>query len=240
MFSCTKESPEVEEVPTSFNQHVLLEGFSGEWCPPCATSFEDFIKPTLDSYPNIAHYISYHIEDPFSTSESEFLSDKYGVFGVPNTMVDRYDFPDGGVLSNQFLSSRVETRSTHKSDIGLKLKTDQSGLEGQIRVDLWLHNPFSDELYLNIYLLQNEVQAINQLGTNDPNYKHKFLFRESVTPFGGVQIEASTTGEMQSFNFDLDLSHYPNQEISFVAFVEVQNQILQSQYVKLGENTSWD
>ncbi len=238
--SCDKDSPVDEEIPSEFVQQSVLEGFSGEWCPPCATSFDDFIAPVLDSYPDVVHYISYHLDDPFSTSESEVLSNLYEVLGVPNAMVDRYDFPTLGLLSNLFLSSKVEERTAQKTSLGISLNTESDDLSGEITASVYLNEPIDEALKLNIYLLENNVQSINQAGTSDPNFKHKHLFRQSITPFGGIDIEQDKTKESQTFSYIFDLSHFAVDQIEFVAFIETQSQILQSQHVKLGENSGWD
>ncbi len=238
--SCSKDGPADTQVPQSFQKRILLEIFSGEWCPPCATVHEDYVSPLLEEYPERVIPVSHHLEDPFASSESSFLADIFKVIGIPQGMVDRYGFQGEEVLGLSFLTERVPSRlesSTVPFGIQIESSGDRSTLD--INIGIVLREAISNDTYLNVYLIEDEVPSFNQQGTTDPDYRHKVVFRESLQSFPGKPIDENVVDEIQSFTFTLNPDINKFEDGYIVAFLQSEGEVLQVQQAKMGSQSDW-
>jgi len=251
--SCKKDFDVLADLPETFTKKVLIEEFTGEWCPACANAFPR-IQTVLDENPNTVFAAALHYNDPFSTTETNQIKSTFQISSFPSAMVDRYSFGTSSPrvpLLTSTLRNKSETRMEEKVTTGLRIDTE-FGDEGKATIKVFVgQNEIMDgEPRLTTYLIEDEVPEVNQSGTSTTNdYKHHAVVRDILTEVGGNKLSLDVQDRdfiIRSFE-NIDISQYDKDHLSVIAFVHYydgsdksKHEIVNVQKVKLGENQDWD
>ena len=223
--SCKKDVDPLDSLPESFTKKVLIEEFTGEWCPACATAFPR-IQTVLDENPNTVFAAALHISDPFSSSENSEIKSTFGISSFPGAMVDRFSFGTNTPrvsVSTSRLREKSETRLTEKVDVGIKLETEiLENDKATVKVSIGQNKIISGEMRLTVYLLEDEVAEVNQQGNAPADFKHHAVVREILSETKGTPITKldATERDFTTLTFnDIDLSEFDQSHLSVIAFV---------------------
>jgi hypothetical protein len=174
--------------PTTYTKKVLLEDFTGTWCPQCppaAAAISNAMEENSNTFG-----VGYHDGDPMQISETSFWSSYYNVTGFPTVYVNgpdtRWNFPNMGQVNNELAETAI---------LGLALETSLVSGNLNIDVEVGFNATPNEQVQLMVYLVEDNVtsssaQAGSSLGTN---YVHRDVLREVYTNQLGDPIEASSS-----------------------------------------------
>ncbi|MBT7850599.1 MAG: Omp28-related outer membrane protein [Formosa sp.] len=191
--------------PIAYTKKVLLEDFTGTWCPQCPPA-ASAIASAMSGNSNIFG-VGYHAVggDPMEIPETAYWSSYYNVTGFPTVYVNgadtRWNFPNMG---------QVDSELAETATVGLALETALVAGKLNIEVNVGFNTTPNEQVQLMVYLIEDNVttstpQSGSSLGVN---YVHKDVLREVYTDQLGDAIEASSAvaGCVYTRNFiDLDL-----------------------------------
>lgn len=191
--------------PLSYTKKVLLEDFTGTWCPQCPPA-ASAIASAMSGNSNIFG-VGYHAVggDPMEIPETAYWSSYYNVTGFPTVYVNgadtRWNFSNMGQVNSEL----AETAT-----VGLALETALVAGKLNLEVKVGFKTTPNEQVQLMVYLIEDNVttstpQSGSSLGVN---YVHKDVLREVYTDQLGDAIEASSAvaGCVYTRNFtDLDL-----------------------------------
>ena len=173
--------------PSSFTKKVLLEDFTGTWCPNCppaAASVASAVNGTS------IFGVGYHYGDPMEITETNFWTSHYNVTGFPTVYVNgpdtRWDYPD---------MAQVDGELAEEATVGLAVQAAVIGGKLDLEVKVGFKTTPSEEVKLMIYLIEgsatsNSAQAGSSQGAS---YVHNDILREVYTDQLGDVIPASST-----------------------------------------------
>lgn len=178
---------------------VLIEGFTGTWCPPCIL-LDYKMNNAYDSIVDVVG-VKLHIgqRDPFVIPETRELYEYFGVFGVPWGVIDRsfqweyYSLPQlpldqlrpfAGVDTN--LSIKIASKlEQNKIDLDISLISEEQISEAALIVFL-----LEDGLVYEQANIDNEDpnSPYYNLGDPIPDFIHNDVLRMSLTDILGDEI----------------------------------------------------
>jgi hypothetical protein len=173
--------------PTSYTKKVLLEDFTGTWCPQCppaATAISNAMQENSNVFG-----VGYHDGDPMQISETSFWSSYYNVTGFPTVYVNgpdtRWNFPNMGQVNNEL---------TETATLGLALEATLVSGNLNIDVKVGFNTTPDEQVQLMVYLIEDNVTSSSaQAGSSQgTNYVHRDVLREVYTDQVGDPIEASS------------------------------------------------
>ncbi len=178
--------------PTQFTKKVLLEDFTGTWCPQCPPAAAA-VSSAVGNNSNIFG-VGYHASggDPMEISQTSYWSGYYNVTGFPTVYVNGPD-----TRWNYSNMSQVNDELAETATIGLAVSATNLGGKLDIEVQVGFMSTPSEEVKLMIYLVEGEVtsstaQAGSSQGTS---YVHKDVLREVFTDRLGDVIPASSVAQ---------------------------------------------
>ena len=207
--------------PTTYTKKVLLEDFTGTWCPQCPPA-ASAIANAMSGNSNIFG-VGYHASgsDPMEIPETAFWSNHYNVTGFPTVYVNgadtRWNFPNMGQVNNEL----AETAT-----VGLALETAIVAGKLDIEVKVGFNTTPNEQVQLMVYLVEDNVTTSTpQSGSSQgTSYVHRDVLREVYTDQLGdaIQTSSAVAGCVYSRTFSaLDLpSNIDNMDnLKVIAFV---------------------
>jgi hypothetical protein len=243
--------------PANYKQNILVEQFVSE-SRFSSLDAEAFLH-TLTLKNKAIIPISLHKNDWLELPYNQYLANFYGgVLQFPCGAVNRHL----GLNTNVSLTdSLVWVENNFYENLMYKLNGDAplaislhstistNGEKTNLSVYIAHKVNFNDDLRLSIYLVQDEMKAIFQQGS-DSNYIHKNILREVVSEYEGNKIsisEKDKNGLIDSFQFnDIDIKNYDLSKMKIVVIVHKYSlnykeaQVINAQSVRLGGNKYWD
>ena len=152
-------------------------------------------------------------------------------------------------MSPNGIITATTSRLGTTANCGFKLETS---IDNEDKAEIivtagWLQT-ISGDTKLTVYLVEDKVPQISQQGTNNPNYIHDQVVRQVLTPYLGEAIDMNQKAmDQKSFSFsNIDLTDYKKDDLQAVAFITrygndfTESEVLNVQWVKLGENIGWE
>lgn len=175
--------------PSTYTKKVLLEDFTGTWCPQCPPAATAITSAKAQNS-NIFG-VGYHAGggDPMEIPETAFWSNYYNVTGFPTVYVNgpdtRWNFPNMAQVNNEL----AETAT-----LGLSLKAMLVSGNLNIEVKVGFNATPNEQVQLMVYLVEDNVTTSTaQAGSNQgTNYVHRDVLREVYTDQLGDAIETSS------------------------------------------------
>lgn len=219
MMSCSEQQRIIEPFVPEGNRVVLLEEFTGKGCTNCPKGSRE-IDNLLKQFPDNLVAISIHagfFANPqffplgvydFRTEEGEYLFDYLGPnLGYPAGVVDRTavngDMQIGRNQWGSAISSEIQIPPAVELTISRTFLPDTRQLtvtiEGIGKEDL------SKEVRLSVVLIESgivDAQDDLEAGGIVPDYVHKHVMRDMLTPATGEPVASSMkTGQTFSKNY---------------------------------------
>ena len=174
--------------PSNFTKKVLLEDFTGTWCPQCPPAAAA-VENAVNSNPNIFG-VGYHYNDPMQIPETVFWTNHYNVTGFPTVYVNGPD-----TRWNYSSMSQVNNELSEEATLGLSVEAEIIGGKLDLELSIGFKSSPVEEVKLMIYLIEatatsSSPQSGSSLGTN---YVHNDILREVYTDQLGDVIPASNT-----------------------------------------------
>ncbi|MBK85887.1 MAG: hypothetical protein CMC86_01630 [Flavobacteriaceae bacterium] len=174
--------------PSNFTKKVLLEDFTGTWCPQCPPAAAA-VANAVNSNANIFG-VGYHYNDPMQIPETAFWTNHYNVTGFPTVYVNGPD-----TRWNYSSMSQVNNELSEEATLGLSVEAEIVGGKLDLELNIGFKSSPVEEVKLMIYLIESTAtssspQSGSSLGTN---YVHNDILREVYTDQLGDVIPPSNT-----------------------------------------------
>lgn len=214
----------------SYERKVLMEHFTTEQCGNCPRADKYMHSFFAENYTDEIVWASHHAgyeEDPFTLQESRDLLFMFGPDGTfaPGIMIDRRvsqtfgyknPYPVHSIDSDPevfkiYFDEALRMPAPLSVDIKEEYDSNTRQLAINVSGEISLEDIDLSNAYLNVWILEDSVKAINQMGTGykDEDSKipnewwHENLIRKCVTGFAGVALEAD--GNTYSMDFTTDI-----------------------------------
>ncbi|MDE5422724.1 Omp28-related outer membrane protein [Ancylomarina sp. DW003] len=186
------ESFSASGAPASFTKKILLEDFTGTWCPYCPAAAEA-VKLAVEENSNKVFGVGIHhsSEDPMMISEGTFFINNYYVKSIPTIFANgadtRWDYPDMTQVNNELAED---------ASVGLAVSAEVIGGKLDLEVKVGFKSAMTEEIRLMIYVVEDDVTstAAQQGSDEGINYVHKDVLREVGTDREGDVIPSDHTG----------------------------------------------
>ncbi len=252
IISCKKEEQETpidqletgvtdETAPNGFQQKVLIEEFTGEWCGSCPLGAQ-YLQSTISEYPGKVVAAAFHINDSFEVSTANTFANEFDVTDYPSALVQRKLW-NGVYATNQSLWSDLAGQVLQQTATGgLKIQTSVVNGSLDIAVDMALTTNDTN-MYLTVYLISKNVPESSQGQTGAPSgYVHHHVVRKVILL--NSQETFSHGFITRNVIKDVDISNYDQNNLKVVAFLhhnEAGNyEVINTQEVKVGQNSDWN
>lgn len=165
---------------------VLLEQWTGTWCPQCPPA--NTAGNTLDNDPQVV-VAKHHAVDEFSSGASTAFFTPYGVSFTPAGVMDQGEY--GTYVPNPSAAQwgqEVDQRKLGVSPVQLGIGAGYNALDRMLTVDMSATYTYglSGEHAMNVFILEDDLAAPQ---ANAPaNYFHQQVVRDVLT---GVQGDDS-------------------------------------------------
>ncbi|MEZ4778450.1 MAG: Omp28-related outer membrane protein [Flavobacteriaceae bacterium] len=228
---------------------VVVEDYTGAWCGYCP-AVSAAIENVYDLTSNITS-IAIHNNDELALSIEPALRTEFGVFGFPSGRINRTTTWGSGL---NFPTTAVT--SLAGLDVATAISISSSVTNGNlaVKVSLISENDLQNTK-LVVYLTEDGIpldqtnyfngdSSSPYFGLGDPiiDFEQNHVLRASLTNAFGNEIpstNALTTYET-SFNYEIP-SNFVNEKLSIVVMlVDTDNNALNSQYAKVGEDKGFE
>lgn len=220
---------------TAQQRIVLTEQFTNSGCPPCASNTPTVLQyVTNNPATNVA--VAYHTSFPYNDSmyfenpaESNARVNVYGVFSVPNTVVDgnQYNGSTAGFIPgmNAAYTSRAAVASPYTITTSGTQITGNT-LQGSFTFTSLQNSNAADSLVAHIVVIEQSVQKSAYLaspGANSETVYH-YVMRKMLPGSSGTVLQNRQLNGMDVINFSWNLQHIKSiAEVRVVAFVQNTN-----------------
>ncbi|MDA0316618.1 MAG: Omp28-related outer membrane protein [Bacteroidetes bacterium] len=205
--------------PATFTKKVLLEDFTGTWCPNCPPAAAA-VESAVDGNPNIFG-VGYHDGDPMQIEETMFWTNYYHVTAFPTVYVNgpdtRWNFPN---------MAQVNSELAEEAIVGLALEGQIIGGKLDLEVNVGFKTSPNEEVKLMIYLIEaTQTSDSPQAGSSQGvNYVHNDVLLEVYTDKLGDVIPSNNTNAGGVYTrtitgLDLPSSVIDVNNLKLVAFV---------------------
>jgi hypothetical protein len=244
-------------LPTSFQQNILFEGFSGCWCGYCPTMDLEFHNELASHSGRIYAAIS-HIGDDLNIPEADSLFSFFQMGGVPNQVTNYFR---GGSSSYDFWLAQTQK-------FGVSVSSSIEGNTAKIKVLTGFNQNMNINMKLVVFLTEDSIhgpdyaQANNYntnpaspfygLGSYIMDFRHDYVLRKVIsTSCLGDVIPVGNTSAGKKYLKTYSLLISPNlnrSNLNVIAFVTDGN-ILPSGFTsfvfnvnaaKLGQTKIWN
>ena len=174
--------------PSNFTKKVLLEDFTGTWCPQCPPAAAA-VTNAVNSNANIFG-VGYHYNDPMQIPETAFWTNHYNVTGFPTVYVNGPD-----TRWNYSSMSQVNNELSEEATLGLSVEAEIVGGKLDLELNIGFKSSPVEEVKLMIYLIEGTATSSSpQSGSSQgTNYVHNDILREVYTDQLGDVIPPSNT-----------------------------------------------
>lgn len=263
-FACQKDTSKtvvVENnqpaIPEGFTKKALLEEFTGEWCVNCPDG-ASILHGIVEKYPSKLIAAAVHQGDWLQIDQLNQLSSHLGgIGGYPRAAINRVpavattNGQDGMVVysrgnweTNTVRLIDAEKQQTAK--IGLAIESNITDTLLSLKIHVGFKSMDSRDTRLTVYLLEDSIQAQNQIGATTNPYFHQHVLRKVISKPLGDSIQLNT-GNYALKTFDkINIAPYNQAHLKVVAFINVigssntTHEILNVQEVAAGKNQLFD
>ncbi len=236
-FNCKKTDE--NSVPGEYDQKVLVEEYTAEWCGFCGKAAPKYSE-IVDKYQNEALIVAMHYSDILEVKYPATASYFYNFFdvnGIPSLMVNK-KFDD----TKEWIV-HAESKMGYKSNAGIKIESSYDINTLNIAVSTTTNKEMNDVL-LSVYLVEDHVPESKpgaQSGGGG-NFVHRNVLREIFTAKTGDLIDLKTDSLITK-NFSVNTSKYKQDDLRIMAFLTHNSsksfEYINGNTVKAGKNTGW-
>ena len=236
---CEEQKRVIEPFIPAGNRVVLLEEFTGKGCTNCPKGSRE-IENLLTLFPNNLVAVSIHAgffanpqffpigQYDFRTEEGEILFDYLGPnLGYPSGVVNRIPVSGDMQIGANAWASAIsnEIQKAPAIELSITKQFNPATRELSVTVGGIAKEPVAGNIHLSIMLTesgiidaQDDAEATPHIV---PDYVHKHLLRDMMTPAQGAPILTSiSTGQTFSETFSLTLDQsWVAENMEIIAFV---------------------
>ncbi|MBI5325808.1 MAG: Omp28-related outer membrane protein, partial [Ignavibacteriae bacterium] len=191
---------------------VLIEEFTGTWCPPCGSSGKPMMTQILAAHPNDVIGVELHAYngDPYEIPENLELASAFGVTGVPCATVDRtYNLAGTSAMVGYVGSwtSMVNEALSKPAKVEVKLfySINKSNRMLTANIEAIFAEAASGKFRFNVYITEDDL-IHDQAGVG-PNYHHMHVLRDMLGDVWGTADKIpATVGIGQSYKHTYNYS----------------------------------
>lgn len=229
----------VEVEKPQANRAVLIEDFTGQWCPNCPNAAEEIetLTATYGSDKIIAVAIHSGPQgfqggtDDMPGLMTDLGNEYYNHFGIdyqPQGLVDR-----GGKLAHTAWAASVRSELQKTALLNIQLENDYSETTRQLVVNTQLEGvkglaaPLAGKLQL--WLVEDNIKSIqiNPQGQYLMDYMHQHVLRAAVNGTWGEEVSVSEDAPVEkTYSYEIPANWKP-EDVSVVAFVYDNNGVQQ-------------
>ena len=137
-----------------FTHSVFVEVFSSTWCEPCRQE-QQMIQGLATNNSYIAHFVVYHLQDNWTTTDAVERATKLGLNFVPSHVYDGgYTRTSGAIINGSEIAS-VASRAVHLVGLTVTRSINGNVLNAQVAVAERNGYPFSGEVVA--YVVENNI-----------------------------------------------------------------------------------
>lgn len=228
----------IEVVKPQVNRAVLIEDFTGQWCPNCPNAAEE-IESLMDTYgSDVIIPVAIHsgpqgfqggtAEMPgLMTDKGNEYYSKYGIEYQPQGVIDK-----GGKLAYTAWAAVVRSELQKTALLSIKVDNEYAETTRQLSIHTTLEsvkgiNEVSGKLQL--WLVEDGITSVQVMPDNSYNmaYVHNHVFRDAVNGTWGedVTMEEGTPVEIDH-TYTIPADWKPT-NMAVVAFVYNESGVLQ-------------
>jgi len=251
MVSCysSEDVPEGNIVETSeFTQKLLLEDYTGTWCPNCpraARAIENAVANNNRFIPvGIHFYTNTNIEEMQNEYSSAIVNEYHPEGGFPIVELNRQET----VWAGDYVVATLEAMLNRYALVGLAINSSLNGnfIDVNVKVGFVEENSTVDNYKLVVFLLESGMVYPQQDGGEEvEDYEHENVLRYAFTSvFGDAvpnQIASDHRYSKDFIEVELPTSIENSNNLKLVAFVlDKNNNCLNVQVANIGENKDFD
>lgn len=244
-------------VPSAFTKKVLLEEFTGEWCVNCPDG-ADYIKNILAKYPTQVISAGIHQGDWLEISQLTSLSSHFGgIGGYPRAAINRVpatnttNGQDGMVVYSRGnwesnVARLIDAAGSKTGKTGLAIEANLNGNQVNVKVHCGFTKNESRDTRLTVYVIEDDITAINQIGATTTPYIHKHTLRKVLSGPYGDAIDMKSGNYIKKEYLNVDISGYNKSNVKIIAFINVvgststMHEVLNVQETAVGETKNYD
>lgn len=236
-FNCKKVDENT--VPGEYDQKVLIEEFTAEWCGFCGKAAPEFSE-IVDKYQNEALIVAMHYSDILEVkypATASYFYDFFEVNGIPSLMVNK-KFDD----TKEWIV-HAESKMGYKSNAGVKIKSSIDINTLNIEVSTQSNKEMNDVL-LSVFLVEDHLPESKPgaQSAGGVNFIHRNVLREIFTAKTGDLINLKTDSIVTK-KFSVNTLKYKLDDLRIMAFLTHNSsksyEYINGNTVKAGKNTDW-
>ncbi|MCH5225361.1 MAG: Omp28 family outer membrane lipoprotein [Muribaculaceae bacterium] len=189
----------IETTPVVTARKVLLEEFTGQFCPNCPEGHA-VIESLEEQYGDELIVVSIHaghfgVSAPAGLMEPEGdeYANRWGIEAYPSAVVDR----NSGALGRNQWSTAVRDEISKETTLYLGLYAEQSADYKNIEITTNLGSPEARNGSLQLWVVENDIVTFQQDGGNIiPDYTHNNVFRACVNGLWGQEVALPANEEV--------------------------------------------
>jgi|GEM_PF-1221441 len=203
-------------LPAQTTRTVLLEQFTGTWCPYCPYGADE-VDSVLNIFSN-ARALAYHggsSNEPMMTTETNSVIQHLLVGSYPSGAVDRRLWQVGQTLTIALTRGVWRNAVYNRTQVSSNMSVGVSGTYHQdtreinATVTLNILDDYTGEFYLNVVLSEDGLNYPQKKNINPPSgpvntispYYHKRVVRKMITGWMGHQLTTSGFTKNQTVTY---------------------------------------
>lgn len=228
----------IEMAPVEAHRSVLLEEFTGQYCPNCPTAHRT-IEALQEQYGESLISVSIHAGSfaipegafnhspvyfsTFLTPEGNQYADEWGVTSYPCGIVNR----TGGVQMHTDWATSIREAISKPSELDIQLSA--SVADGKVKSEVQLLPAKDLDGKLQVWLVEDSIASIQKDGAMMlTNYVHNNVYRASFNGVGGTPVSLrQNVFQNYSYELSMDGKDWNSARLSVVAFVYNQQGVSQ-------------
>lgn len=259
----------IPAMPTSFDQKVLVEYFTGNWCGACPRG-QVIVDDLLKKHPDDLFVAIPHTKDAMMLPEyrlyMKFQLD--GAFAPGATVNRKVSAASGDVYlhTTEWETVAEDILNGPNVDIGLAIETKFDNDQLIVDTHVGFVNDKTEDYRLFVLLLEdsvigsgdeydqanyyNDIESHPYYERGDPilNYPHQFVLRAYSEDVDGMAIPTTETKANHQYKrqHTFDVTNYNNNQLHVVAFVVEdrgeprESPIINVLKVEAGKSRYWD
>jgi thiol-disulfide isomerase/thioredoxin len=251
MVSCYSSEDVPEETivdPSEFTQKLLLEDYTGTWCPNCpraARAIEAAVADNNRFIPvGIHFYTNANPEEMQNEYSAAIVNEYHPEGGFPIVELNRQET----VWAGDYLVTTLESMLNRYAPVGLAIDSSLAGnlIDVSVKVGFVEETTTVDNYKLVVFLLESGMIYPQQDGGEEvEDYEHENVLRYAFTSvFGDAVPNQVADNHRYSKDFAavaLPASIENTNNLKLVAFVlDKNNNCLNVQVANVGENKDFD
>jgi hypothetical protein len=234
-----------QDVPSSFPRKFLIEHFTGTWCQYCPYgmfAIDYYIQESSASH----IWVSYHVDDVYSTEEGNTIYGQYSNGGVPAAMLNRTAQSGYGRTFNPgyLLEMTINDSNTAEASVEIDHTFNPETHQLDVTVSGQVANTSTTSYQLIVLIKENgliggQSDAFYAYGSSWKEFLHPRITRGFLTAANGVKVNVENQAYSQTFTYSVNEKWVP-ENCCIVAYLTptTKSPIINAEQVPLVEGTT--